>query len=140
LIRCGRIHDSRICLGGLGWVDVCSGSSTARSGCATRRLAGEAVEGATGAGEVGEAFFFGAEFRGMGNEAAAGAAGGMLDVKHLVEKDVFDGEARDAGAVHAAVEEDLVRAGIVATELAAPAAVAPTDVRAREFSLEVPFV
>jgi len=32
--------------------------------------------------------------------------------------------------IHAAIEDDLVRAGIVATELAAPLSGAPADMRA----------
>ena len=49
------------------------------------------VEDAAGAGEIGEEFFLGAEFRGMGEERAAGPADGMLDGEQFVVKDVFDG-------------------------------------------------
>ena len=66
-------------------------------------LAGEMIENTTRAGEIGEEFFFGAEFGGMGDEAAAGAARGMLDVEHFVVEDVFDGNLRDAGMIHAAI-------------------------------------
>ena len=76
-----------------------------------------------------EAFFFGAKFRGVGDEAAAGAAGGMLHVKHFMVEDVLDHRLRDPGAIHAAVEDDLIGARIVATKLAAPTAAAPADVR-----------
>ena len=65
--------------------------------------AGEVVEDAAGAGEIGEEFFFGAEFGGMGEEAAAGASRGMFDVKHLVVEDVLDGDLRDGGMIHAAI-------------------------------------
>ena len=61
------------------------------------------IEDAAGAGEIGEEFFFGAEFGGMGEEAAAGAAGGMFDVEHFVVQDVFDGDLGDGGMVHAAI-------------------------------------
>ena len=53
----------------------------------------------------------------------------MLYVEHLVIEDVLDGALRDAGAVHAAIEQDVARAGIVAAELAAPASGTPADVR-----------
>jgi hypothetical protein len=61
------------------------------------------VEDAPGAGEIGEEFFFGAEFGRMGDKAATGAACGMFDVEHLVVEDVFDGDLRDAGMIHSAI-------------------------------------
>src|SRR6266436_3355294 len=61
------------------------------------KLAGEVVEDAAGAAEIGEEFFFGAEFAGMGYEATAGAACGVFDVEHFVIEDVFDGNLRDGG-------------------------------------------
>ena len=79
-----------------------------------------------------EEFFFGAKLGRVRDQAAAGAAGGMLDVKHFVIEHVFDDKLRDFGAVHAAIEKDLIGAGIIAAELAAPAAGAPTDVGANE--------
>src|ERR1700676_3297032 len=85
------------------------------------------VEDAAGAREIGEEFFFGAEFAGVRDQSAAGAPRGMLDVQHLVVQNVFDGAARDRGAVHAAIQQNLVGAGIVAAELAAPASCAPAD-------------
>jgi hypothetical protein len=97
-----------------------------------RGSAGEGIQYFAGAGEIGEAFFFGAKFRGVGEKGAAGAAGGMLDVEHFVVEDVLDGELGDVGAIHAAVEEDLVGAGVEAAELAAPGAGAPADVGALE--------
>src|SRR5580704_376439 len=71
-------------------------------------LAGELVEEFAGDDEVFEAFFFGAKFRGVRDEAAAGAAGGMLDVQHLVIENVLDDRLRDARAIHATVEDDLI--------------------------------
>lgn len=65
--------------------------------------AGEMVEDTAGADEVGEELFFGAEFGRVGDKAAAGAAGRMLDVKHFVVENVFDGDLRDGGVVHAAI-------------------------------------
>jgi len=42
----------------------------------------------------------------MRNQRAAGAARGMLDVKHFVVKNIFDDELRNGGMIHAAVEQD----------------------------------
>jgi hypothetical protein len=61
------------------------------------------VQDFAGAVELGEALFFFAEFAGMGNEAAPRAAGGVLDVEHLVKQNVLDGTSGDAGTVHAAI-------------------------------------
>ena len=99
-------------------------------------LAGEAVEKTTGSVEFGEKLFFGAEFAGVGDEAATGASGGVFDMEHFVIEDIFDDELRDERMVHAAVEKDLVGAGVVAAELAAPTAPAPAEMRALEISRE----
>src|SRR6516162_3819621 len=61
----------------------------------------------------------------------------MLDVQHFVEENVLDHKLRNAGTVHAAVQDDLVRAGIVTTELATPSPCAPGDMRAVEFGRKV---
>jgi hypothetical protein len=100
-------------------------------------LAGEAVEDFTGAVELVESFFFGAEFGGVGDQRAAGAARRVLHVQHFVIEDVFDSALRHIGAVHAAIEQDVVGAGIVAAELAAPRAGTPSDVGASELSFKV---
>ena len=100
-------------------------------------LAGEAVEDFAGLGELGELLFFGAEFGGVGDQGAAGAARRMFDVKHLVVEDVLDGALGDVGAVHAAIEQDVIRARVVTAELAAPGTSAPADVGAGEFSFKV---
>ena len=73
----------------------------------------------------------------MRDEATAGAASGVLDVEHLVIEDVLDGELRDIGTVHAAVQQNVIGAGIVAAELAAPSASAPSDMGTGEFSFKV---
>jgi len=99
-------------------------------------LVGEAIQEAAGAFELGEEFFFGAEFAGVGNKRTTGAARGMFDVKHFVVEDIFDDELRDERMIHAAIEKDLIGAGIVATELAAPRARAPTEMRAGERAAE----
>jgi len=50
------------------------------------------VEDSPRAGEIGEEFFFGAEFGGIGYEAAARATGAMLDVEHFAVEDIFEGD------------------------------------------------
>jgi len=97
---------------------------------------GQAVEKAAGAVEFGEEFFFGAELAGVGDERAAGATRGMFNVEHFVIKDVFDDELRNKRMIHAAIEKDLVGAGIVTAELAAPAAGAPTEMGSSERTAE----
>jgi hypothetical protein len=92
-------------------------------------LAGQVVEDFAGLVELGELFFFGAEFGRVGNKRAAGAPGGMLDVEHLVIEDVFHGALRDVRAVHAAIEQYVTRSWVVAAELAAPTSDAPANVR-----------
>ena len=101
-----------------------------------RELAGEAVEEAAGTFELGEQFFFGTEFAGVGDERTAGATRGMFDVEHFVIKDVFDDELRNMRVIHAAIEEDLIGTGVVATKLAAPATIAPAEMRASERAAE----
>jgi len=71
--------------------------------CVAHKSAGKVVEDSPRASEIGEEFFFGAEFGGMGDEAATGAARGMLDVEHFVIEHVFDGDLRYAGMIHAAI-------------------------------------
>jgi hypothetical protein len=39
----------------------------------------------------------------MGDEAAAGAARGVLDVEHFVVEDVLNGNLRDGGMIHPAI-------------------------------------
>ena len=92
--------------------------------------AGQAVQKFSGGQELIEFLFFGTKFGRMRKQAAAGAARGMLDVQHFVIENVLDDKLRNARLIHAAIEKNLVGAGIVAAELAAPAAGAPSDVRA----------
>src|ERR1700737_1340493 len=73
----------------------------------------------------------------MREKRAAGATRRMLDVQHLVEKDVLDGEMRDTRSIHPANEKIVIGARIVAAELAAPTAVAPTDVRTLQSPSEI---
>ena len=101
------------------------------------RLAGEAVQDFTSSVELSELFFFGAKFGRVRDERAAGAARRMFDVQHFVIEDVLDGALRNIRPVHAAIEQDVVWAGIVATELTAPRAIAPANVGASKISFEV---
>lgn len=90
-------------------------------------LTGETVEKAAGTVELRKELFFGAKFPGMRDERAAGASRGMLDVEHLVIEDVFDDELRNGRMIHAAIEKNLIGAGIVTTELASPGPSTPTQ-------------
>jgi len=88
------------------------------------------VEDVAGAFEFREALLFFAKFAGMGNHGATGAASGMLDVQHLVEQNVFYSARRNAGTIHAAIQKNLIWAGIVTAKLPPPASRAPANVRA----------
>lgn len=66
-------------------------------------LAGEVVQKLAGSVEVLVKLFFGTEFGGVRQQRATGAAGGMLDVEHLVIQDVFHDKLGNAGAVHTPV-------------------------------------
>ena len=95
------------------------------------------IEDVAGEGELIEAFFFGAKFGRVRHQRAAGAPRGMFDVQHLVKQDVLDDKLRDAGPVHAAIQQNLIGTGIVAAKLPPPATDAPTDVGPAEFSTEI---
>jgi hypothetical protein len=56
------------------------------------QLTGQVVEDSPRASEIGEDFFFGAEFEGTGYEAAARATHAMLDVEHFAVEDIFKGD------------------------------------------------
>src|SRR5207253_1417140 len=103
----------------------------------TGKLASEAVEDAAGACEFREALLFFAKFARMGDHGAAGAASGMLDVQHLVEQNILHGACRDAGTIHAAIQKNLIWAGIVTTKLPPPDSRAPSDVRAAQLTGKV---
>src|SRR5437879_6031384 len=103
----------------------------------TGKLASEAVEDAAGACGFREALLFLAKFAGMRNHAAAGAASGMFDVQHLVKQNVFHSACRNAGTIHAAIQKNLIWAGIVTTKLPPPASRAPANVRALQLAGKV---
>src|SRR5689334_1134196 len=96
-----------------------------------------AVEDAAGAVEFGEALFFFAKFARVRDESATGAPRGMLDVEHFVKQHILDGALRNARMIQAAVQQNLVRARIVAAKLPPPGAQAPADVRPLQFAAEV---
>ena len=89
--------------------------------------AGQAVEEFAGGVELAKSFFLGSELRRVRDEAAAGATRGMFDVQHLVVKNILNDKLRHFRAIHAAIQQNLIGAGIVAAELSAPAAAAPSD-------------
>src|SRR5215469_11887983 len=100
----------------------------------------QVVEELAGSVKVFIAFLFGTKFGRVGDEAAAGAARGMLHMQHLVVQDILYNELWNARAIHATVQYDLIGAGIVATELAAPPSAAPGNMRTRELARKIPFV
>jgi len=61
----------------------------------------------------------------------------VLDVEHLVEKDVLDDEGGDGGAVQAAIQNNLIKRGIEAAELGVPISPAPSQARAAQASRKV---
>ena len=103
----------------------------------TGKLASEAVEDAAGACEFREALLFFAKFAGMGDHGAAGTASGMLDVQHLVEQNVFHSARWNAGTIHAAIQKNLIGAGIVTAKLPPPVSRAPANVRALQLAGKV---
>ena len=72
---------------------------------------------------------FGLEFRRVHTAAAAAQFYGMLQVKHLVVDDIFDGVARNARVVEDAAHHDGVVGRIVMAEPVASVIAAPSHVR-----------
>src|ERR1700730_1526749 len=73
----------------------------------------------------------------MRHQAAPGTPRRMLHMQHLVKQNVLHRELRHAETVHAPVQQNVIRPRIVAAELPPPASVAPADVRALQFAVEV---
>ena len=70
--------------------------------------------------ELGEETLFGLELAGVDAAAAGFDADGMLEVKHLVVEEVFDGAARGVGTIEDAGDDnDGVVRGVVVAEQAA---------------------
>ena len=86
--------------------------------------------------EIGEEALFGLELAGVDAAAARLDADGMLEVKHLVVEEVFDGAARGVGAVEDAADDDGVVGGVVVAEHAAGVMGAPGERGAAEESVE----
>ena len=61
----------------------------------------------------------------------------MLHVQHLVEQNVLHRVPRDARAVHASVQQNVIGTRVVAAELTAPTAGAPANMRARQGAGEI---
>jgi len=57
-------------------------------------------------------------------------------MEHFVIEDVFDDVLRDERMIHAAIEQDLIGAGIVASELSTPGTSTPAEMRASERAAE----
>ena len=79
---------------------------------------------------------FGLEFRGVHTAAAAAQFYGVLQVKHLVVDDIFDGVARNARVVEDAAHHDGVVGRIVMAEPVASVVAAPSHVRPGQQSVK----
>ena len=66
--------------------------------------------------KFGETPFFLAKFARMGDEAAAGAARGMFDMKHLVEEDIRRHVQRNRRHIENAADKDRIVGRIVTPE------------------------
>lgn len=98
------------------------------------------VQNTASARELRKAFFFFPKLPRMGNQAAAGTPRGVLYVQHLVIQNILHDKLRNAWSVHVTIQKDLTRAGIIATELPAPAPRAPADVRGVQRALKIFFI
>ena len=67
------------------------------------------------------------------------ANGSGIDAANRVYVTRLD-ELGNGGMIHTAIEKDLIGAGIVAAELAAPSAFAPAEMRAGDSSGEISFI
>src|SRR5260370_42343804 len=92
--------------------------------------ASEAVEDAPRALEFRKALLLRSKFQRMRNHAATRAASRVLDVQHLVIQDIFHRTRRNPRTIHPAIQQNLIRSGIVTAELPPPAPRAPSHVRA----------
>ncbi len=79
-----------------------------------------------------EAGFLGFELAGVDAAAQAARLDGVLEVKHLVVEQVFDGVARAGGAVEDAADDDGVVGGVVVAERALGVVFAPGEFGAAE--------
>ena len=107
---------------------------------AERSSTRQAIEDTARTNKVGKALFFPAKFAGMRNQGATGAPGRMLDVQHLVKQNIFHGELGNAGTIHAAIQQNAIGPGVIATELAPPSSAAPAKVRAFQHAIEISLI
>jgi hypothetical protein len=64
----------------------------------------------------------------------------VFDVQHLVKQNIFDCALRNARTIHSPIQQDLLRARIVAPELPPPASPAPGNVRPLQLPSEIPSI
>ena len=102
-----------------------------------KKALADAVEEFARAGVVREALLLGSKFAGVRLQPASRRADRMLRVQHFVVQDEFHGVCGHIGAIEALVHHDLVERRIVAAELGAPNALAPSDPRARKIPAEI---
>src|SRR5437879_3784127 len=100
------------------------------------KSARRAVEEAAGAFEFRKTLFFFAELARMRNECAAGSARGVLHVQHLVIQNILHDALRHAWMIEPAVEQNLIRARVITTELPPPGPRTPSDMRLLQLSRE----
>ncbi len=96
----------------------------------------EAFEVGLGLIELGEEAFFGLELAGVDAAAAGFDADGVLEVEHLVVKEVFDGAAGGVGTIEDATDDDGVVGGVVVAEHAAGVVGGPGKGGAAEEAME----
>ena len=77
------------------------------------RLSGKALDEGEGLDELGETRFFGFELARVNTAAQAAHANGVLEVQHLVVKQVLDRVTRAGGAVEDAAYDDGIVRGVV---------------------------
>jgi hypothetical protein len=96
----------------------------------------KALDEGEGFGELREERFLGFELAGVDAAAQAAHADRMLEVKHLVVEQVFDGVARAGGAVEDAADDDGVVGGVVVAERALGVVLAPGELGTAEQAAE----
>jgi hypothetical protein len=101
-----------------------------------KRKALEEFEVGFGGVELGEETLFGLELAGVNAAATGFNADGVLEVKHLVVEEVFDGATGCVGAVEDAADDDGVVRGVVVAEHAACVVGGPGQCGAAEEAVE----
>ena len=96
----------------------------------------QALDEGEGLGELGELGFFGFELAGVHAAADTAQFDGVLEVKHLVVEEIFEGVAGAGGTVEDAADHDGVVGGVVVAEGALGQVLAPGELRAAEEARE----